>query len=94
MKEVISLSIRNSLLNQKTETDFVYETLKPHVELNGSKICTIEGSKGIIEYDSNCVRINCSNVIIKISGENLCLDALMTERVCVSGNIFAIELCN
>lgn len=94
MKEVFSLSIKNSLLNQISESDMVFETLKPHIELSGSKLCTIEGSKGILEYDCNCVRVNCSNTIIKISGENLCLDALSIERVSVSGNIFAIELCN
>ena len=66
----------------------------PHIELNSNRYASVEGCKGVIEYDGSVVRINCGRVIVKFSGDCLSIRALSTDRISVNGTIFSIEFCS
>ena len=65
--------------------------LLPHIIFNSCKEATVEGSKGVLEYKTNRVKINCGKYILKFEGENLCIKAPSCDEVIVSGEIFSFE---
>ncbi len=67
------------------------ELMTPHIDLCSNKELFIEGCAGIIEYNSELIRINCKNLIVKITGEDLTIKSDMTEQISVSGNIISLD---
>lgn len=67
------------------------ELMTPHIDLCSNKELLIEGCAGIIEYNSELIRINCKNLIVKITGEDLTIKSDMTEQISVSGNIISLD---
>ena len=65
--------------------------LLPHVIFNSCKEATIEGSKGVLEYKTHIVRVNCGKYILKFEGENLCIKAPFCDELIISGEIFSFE---
>ena len=93
-KGVICLqrAFRNKLAEISKEEFSDY--LLPHIIFNSCREATIEGSKGIIEYKPNKVRVNCGNYILLFKGNNLSVKAPTTEEITVSGEIVAFEFCS
>lgn len=77
--------------NENKNEGFICETGAPHIEIDGGKICLIEGSKGIIEYSEETVRINCGNLIFQINGFDLILEGMENDRIRVCGKIISTE---
>ena len=71
--------------------DTADELDKPHIELCSDKIATIEGCKGIIEYNENTVRVNCGKLIVKCCGDALSINAPNSDTITVSGTIISVE---
>lgn len=71
--------------------DTADELEKPHIELCSDKIATIEGCKGIIEYNENTVRVNCGKFVVKCSGDALSINAPCSDTITVSGTIVSVE---
>ena len=46
---------------------------------------------GIIEYNSELVRINCKRLIVKITGTELTIKSDTTERINIYGNILTVD---
>ncbi len=67
------------------------ELLTPHIDLCSNKEVHIEGCMGIIEYNSALVRINCKNLIVKITGDELTIKSDMPEQISVFGNILTLD---
>jgi sporulation protein YqfC len=65
--------------------------LLPHIIFNSSKEATVEGSKGVLEYKTDTVRINCGNYILKFNGVNLSVKAPTPDEISVSGEIVSFE---
>lgn len=63
----------------------------PKITIFGCKDILIENYKGIIEYDSERIRINTSSGVIKITGRNLNIREITSEDVIVNGIIDALE---
>lgn len=66
----------------------------PHIVFNSCREALVEGSKGILEYNNEKVRLNCGKCILKFCGDNLCIRALNTEAVIITGEIVHFEFCN
>lgn len=82
-------SFRNKLAEFSKEEFSDY--LMPHIIFNASKEATVEGSKGIIEYKPDTVRVNCGDYILKFKGENLSVKAPTPDEVSISGMIVSFE---
>lgn len=59
--------------------------------LLGNKEVSIQNFKGIIEYDTNTIRLNTKDFMIKIWGANLNIKNINDEDITVSGKISGIE---
>lgn len=70
------------------------ELLTPHIDLCSDKEALVDGCLGIIEYNSETVRLNCRNKIVKFSGTDLSIMADTIEHITVSGNILSLEFCS
>lgn len=66
----------------------------PKITLIGNNQLTIENYKGIIEYDSEKIRINSVKGLIKIFGKDLEINTVTTEEIYITGNITNIEFSN
>lgn len=93
-KGVIGLqrALRNKIAEISKEEFSDY--LMPHVIFNSCKEATVEGSKGIIEYKPNKVRVNCGKYILLFKGNDLSVKAPTTEEITVSGEIVTFEFCS
>ena len=67
------------------------DCLSPQISFNSCKEAIVEGSKGVLEYKSDTVRINCGKYILKFKGDNLCIRAPDAQEVVLSGEIVSME---
>ena len=66
-------------------------TNMPHFEMNGNREIIIEGSKGVLEYDENIIRVNTGKTISQFMGRNLSIKCLSTESLIITGFVTSIE---
>lgn len=67
------------------------ELITPHIELCSQNRAIVEGCKGVLQYTSDTVRLNCKNVIVSFCGENLSLCNLNNETITVTGKISGLN---
>ncbi|MGN0457125.1 MAG: YabP/YqfC family sporulation protein [Acutalibacteraceae bacterium] len=79
--------IKNSLLSgvDKLKLSSVY------VEMHGNTEVTVEGCKGILEYDSAVIRVSVGCAAVSVKGRALSIKCLSPGSVVISGVIKAIE---
>lgn len=79
--------IKNSLFNKvgKLLPSSVY------IEMMGNSELTIEGCKGILEYDSSIIRVSVGSAAIAVKGRGLSIKCLSLGCVVISGVISGIE---
>jgi sporulation protein YqfC len=66
----------------------------PKITMFGYEQLVIENYKGIIEYDSEKVRINTARGIIKIFGQNLEINTVTNEEILITGRVCNVEFSN
>lgn len=59
----------------------------PHIEMSGNREFIIEGSRGILEYDENLVKISAGKFAVTVFGRDLELKNLTDDSCIVTGNI-------
>lgn len=88
-------------MSEKEEGGFIksslfsgLEKLKPSsvfIEMRGNTEVTIEGCKGILEYDSALIRVSVGTASVAIKGRGLTIKCLSIGSVVISGVITGIE---
>lgn len=63
----------------------------PYMELTGNQEVKIEGCKGVLSYDEDCVRVNTPGIIICLKGRSLCLKSLSPTCLVIEGFITSLE---
>lgn len=66
----------------------------PKITMMGNAQIVIENYKGIIEYDSERIRINTARGLIKIFGQNLEINTVTNEEIFITGKISNVEFLN
>lgn len=62
-----------------------------HFEMNGNTEVVVDGSKGILQYDENIIKINTGKMITIFYGRNLTIKCLTPDSLVVEGFITSIE---
>lgn len=62
-----------------------------HFEMTSNREVSIEGCKGILQYDENIIRINTGKMITSFLGRNLCIKCLTQDSLIIQGFITSIE---
>ena len=57
----------------------------------GNREVTIDGSKGVLEYDENLIRINMGKMVACFFGRNLNIKCFNLESLVIEGYITSIE---
>ncbi len=63
----------------------------PTVEMLGNRRITLEGSTGILLYESENIKINTSKMIISFYGRGLCVRCISCSCVEIEGFITKVE---
>lgn len=64
----------------------------PKITIVGDSNLLIENYKGVVEYDSNRVRINTGIGVVKIIGQSLIIKEITSEDIMVDGVINSFEI--
>lgn len=63
----------------------------PQIELASNKNATIEGSKGVLEYSDNMIRVGFGSYSVAFSGRGLSLKCISSTALVIDGFIMNIE---
>jgi sporulation protein YqfC len=63
----------------------------PRVTITGRIAVFLENHKGIVEYDSQSVKINTPVGIVSITGEDLLIKIIIADEITIEGRITAVE---
>ena len=63
----------------------------PQLLLSGNRELTVEGCKGILEYDEDIIRLNLGKFILRLTGRDLSLCTLTEDTAVVEGYLLSIE---
>ena len=63
----------------------------PTIEMLGNRRITLEGSTGILLYESDNIKINTKRMVVSFSGRGLCVRNISCSCVEIEGFITGIE---
>ena len=63
----------------------------PCIELSGNREAVLEGSKGVLEYSPDTVRVNTVGMIVTFCGRGLDLRCISPSALIIGGTISRIE---
>ena len=62
-----------------------------HIELSGNRELLIEGSKGVLEYSPENVRVNTADMMITVCGRGLNLRCISESALMIDGCITSLQ---
>ena len=63
----------------------------PNLELTGNREMTVEGCKGVLEYDEDMVKLNLGKMILQVRGRDLNIIGLTDDAAVLEGYFLSIE---
>ncbi|MBE6824150.1 MAG: hypothetical protein E7513_02265 [Ruminococcaceae bacterium] len=83
----------SDIYSSKSKNSMMLDLLsqQPQLEFNGNREVVIEGSKGVIEYSEEIVRINTSLGLICFEGRSLNLRCISDSELIIDGFITKVE---
>lgn len=63
----------------------------PCIELNGNREAVIEGSRGVLEYTTACIRVNAVGMVLTLNGRELNLRCISDSALIIDGFITSVE---
>ncbi|MBR1534329.1 MAG: YabP/YqfC family sporulation protein [Ruminococcus sp.] len=64
---------------------------QPCIEFSGNREVVIEGSRGVLEYSTDCIRVNTDGMVISLSGRGLNLRCISDSSLIIVGFILSVE---
>ncbi len=81
--------INKSNIGSHIPVDFMYNL--PVIEFTGNRQVLVEGSTGVLQYESEVVRINTKTMVVAFYGRDLTLKCISATGVIISGFITKTE---
>ena len=63
----------------------------PNLELTGNREMTVEGCKGVLDYDEDVVKLNLGKMILQVRGRDLNIKGLTDDAAVLEGYFLSIE---
>lgn len=70
---------------------YVTQCSAVHCAISSNREAVFEGSRGVLEYNDQTIRINTSGFIVKFSGRGLSIRCLTESSMIIEGFITSIE---
>lgn len=64
---------------------------KCHIELDSNTSAIIEGSRGVLEYSTECIRVATVGFVVSFEGRGLTLTCISPTALTIKGSILNIE---
>lgn len=64
-----------------------------HMEINGNQEVIVDGCSGVLEYDTDVVRIKTGKLIVCFRGRGLVIKCMTADSLVVTGFLTGIEFC-
>lgn len=65
--------------------------LSPYLQFNSNREVTLDGCKGILEYQTEIIRISTGKMVIAFKGRGLNIKCLTATSVVIKGYITSVE---
>ena len=75
----------------KRKSSFLSTLNAPCIELSGNLELLIEGSKGVLSYSADSVRVNTGGMIVNIAGRELDLRCISDSALIIDGFIMSLS---
>ena len=62
-----------------------------HMQINGNTEAVVDGCGGVLEYDTDVVRVRVGRMIVRFSGRGLAIKCLTADSLVVTGFLTGIE---
>ncbi len=72
-------------------SDMSFDYSLPELQFSGNKEVVIEGSRGVLEYSQDKIRINTNSMVITFCGRNLNLRCISSSALIIDGFILNVE---
>ncbi len=76
---------------EKISDDLDISPSLPHIEIFGNREATVNGCKGVLQYDDGIIRMNTGKYTIRFTGKNLSMTSLGLEQAVIKGRILEVE---
>lgn len=67
-------------------------TRAPRITMSGGGRVLIEGHRGLLEYEAECVAASVAGGVVRVKGEDLMLETMNGRELLLSGRIWAVEM--
>lgn len=64
---------------------------KCHIELDGNTSAILEGSKGVLEYSTECIRVLVETYVVSFKGSSLTLKCISPTALTIEGSILSVS---
>lgn len=65
--------------------------MSPYLQFNSNREVTLDGCKGILEYQTEIIRISTGKMVIAFKGRTLNIKCLTSTSVVIKGYITSVE---
>ena len=62
-----------------------------HIEFLSNREVSVEGYRGVLEYDENVIRLSAENMVIRIVGKDLYIKCYTPDGVVIGGYFVSLE---
>lgn len=63
----------------------------PYLEMKSNREVTVDGCRGILQYEKEIVKINTGNMVLSFTGRNLNIKCLTSTSLVIDGYIMSVE---
>ena len=99
MSEVMALSrsrrkqkgLKSRLVSKAMEGYEMPDLSLPDIQARGNREFTVDGCKGILEYEQDSIKLNTGKLIITFLGDAMEISVYSELETIITGNIFSVE---
>ncbi len=61
------------------------------IEMHGNTEITVEGCKGMVEYDDSLIAMNLGNLIVRFHGADLEISTFFEQQAVIKGTVISVD---
>ena len=78
-------------INDTLEIPQTAQNGMPQIELLGNREALVDGCRGVLQYEDTVVRISTGRMIVRFTGQDLCICALQAGQIRITGTIAGVD---
>ena len=78
-------------LNDTLEIPQMAQSGAAQIELFGNREALVDGCRGVLQYEDTVVRVGTGQMIVRFTGRDLCICALQSGQLRITGTLAGID---